>query len=46
MWGLVVAGSLTIGSAPCFVGLAVVMPVLGHSTWHLYRKVIEPGVAQ
>ena len=46
MWGLVVAGSLTIGSAPCFVGLAVVMPVLGHSTWHLYRKVIEPKVAQ
>ena len=25
-----------------FIGLAVVMPVLGHSTWHLYRKVVEP----
>ena len=25
-----------------FVGLAVVMPVLGHATWHLYRKVVQP----
>jgi uncharacterized membrane protein len=42
MWGLVVAGSLLIGSLPFFVGLAIVLPVLGHSTWHLYRKVVEP----
>jgi uncharacterized membrane protein len=33
---------LLIGSLPLFVGLAVVMPVLGHSTWHLYRKLVEP----
>lgn len=39
-WGLIVAGLLVIGSIPFFVGLAVVMPVLGHSTWHLYRKVV------
>src|SRR3979490_777115 len=42
MWGLVVAALLAIGSLPFFVGLAVVLPVLGHATWHLYRKVIEP----
>jgi uncharacterized membrane protein len=41
MWGIIVAGSLVIGSLPLFVGLAVVMPVLGHATWHLYRKVVE-----
>ncbi len=41
MWGLIVAGSLTLGSLPCLVGLAIVLPVLGHSTWHLYRKVVE-----
>jgi uncharacterized membrane protein len=41
-WGLFVAGALVIGSLPFLIGLAVVMPVLGHSTWHLYRKVIEP----
>jgi hypothetical protein len=39
---LIVAGLLLIGSLPLFFGLAVVVPVLGHSTWHLYRKVVEP----
>ncbi len=40
--GLIVAALLVIGSLPLFVGLAVVLPVLGHATWHLYRKVVEP----
>jgi uncharacterized membrane protein len=40
-WGLIVAGLLVIGSLPFFLGLAVVIPLLGHSTWHLYRKVVE-----
>jgi uncharacterized membrane protein len=40
-WGLIVAGSLVIGSIPAFLGLIVVMPVLGHATWHLYRKVVR-----
>src|SRR4051794_38348018 len=42
-WGLVVAALLVIGSLPLFVGLAVVLPVLGHATWHLYRRVVEPN---
>lgn len=41
IWGLIVAVALLIGSLPFFVGLAVVMPILGHATWHLYRKVVE-----
>ena len=41
-WGFIVAALLLIGSLPAFMGLAVVMPVLGHATWHLYRAVIEP----
>ncbi|MCA1453203.1 DUF2189 domain-containing protein [Bradyrhizobium sp. BRP22] len=41
-WGLIVAALLVIGSLPLFLGLAVVLPVLGHATWHLYRKVVEP----
>jgi uncharacterized membrane protein len=41
-WGLIVAAGLVLGSIPLFVGLAVVMPVLGHATWHLYRKVVQP----
>jgi uncharacterized membrane protein len=43
-WGLFVAVALVIGSLPFFVGLAIVMPVLAHSTWHLYRKVVEPDL--
>jgi uncharacterized membrane protein len=42
LWGLIVAGSLVLGSIPLLVGLIVVMPVLGHATWHLYRKVVAP----
>ncbi len=40
LWGLIVALALLIGSLPIFIGLAVVLPVLGHATWHLYRKVV------
>jgi uncharacterized membrane protein len=39
-WGLVVASGLVLGSIPLLLGLIVVMPVLGHATWHLYRKVL------
>ncbi|RXH22894.1 MULTISPECIES: DUF2189 domain-containing protein [Bradyrhizobium] len=42
VWGLVVAVLLAVGSVPVFIGLCVVMPVLGHASWHLYRKVVEP----
>jgi uncharacterized membrane protein len=41
-WGLTVAALLVVGSLPLFLGLAVVIPLLGHATWHLYRKVIAP----
>ena len=39
-WGLIVAGLLVVGCATLFVGLAIIMPVLGHATWHLYRRVV------
>jgi uncharacterized membrane protein len=41
-WGVIVAVLLAVGSLPFFVGLCVVLPVLGHASWHLYRKVVEP----
>ena len=41
-WGLIVAALLVVGSLPFFLGLAVVIPLLGHATWHLYREVIAP----
>ncbi len=40
-WGLTVAGLLVLGSIPLFVGLAVVLPVLGYATWHLYARAVE-----
>jgi uncharacterized membrane protein len=42
LWGFIVAAMLLIGSIPFFLGLTVVMPVLGHATWHLYRRAVEP----
>ena len=40
IWGALVAVLLLLGSIPAFIGLAVVMPVLGHATWHLYKRVV------
>lgn len=40
LWGLIIAGSLVLGTIPLMLGLAIVFPVLGHATWHLYRKVL------
>jgi uncharacterized membrane protein len=42
IWGLIIAGGLVIGSIPFFLGLVIVLPVLGHATWHLYRRVVAP----
>ena len=39
-WGAIGAGARAIGAAPALLGLIVVMPVLGHATWRLYRKVV------
>ena len=40
VWGLIVAAALVLGSIPFFLGLVVVLPVLGHATWHLYRRTV------
>ncbi|PWR20164.1 DUF2189 domain-containing protein [Zavarzinia aquatilis] len=39
-WGVIVAGGLLLGTLPLFTGLIVVLPVLGHASWHLYRRVV------
>jgi uncharacterized membrane protein len=44
IWALVIAISLFIAMLPLFLGLFVVLPVLGHATWHLYRRsVVQTG---
>jgi len=39
-WGLIITASLVVGSIPLLLGLIFVMPVLGHATWHLYRRAV------
>lgn len=39
-WGAIVAGLLVVGAIPMLLGLIVVMPILGHATWHLYRRAV------
>jgi uncharacterized membrane protein len=39
-WGFIVAATLVLGSLPLFLGLIFVVPILGHATWHLYRRVV------
>jgi len=39
-WAAIIGVGLIIGALPFLLGLAVVMPILGHATWHLYRKIV------
>jgi uncharacterized membrane protein len=43
VWAMIVGGSLLIASLPFFVGLIVAVPVLGHASWHLYRRTVQPA---
>ncbi len=40
-WGLIVAGLLALGFIPFMLGLVIVMPLLGHASWHLYRAAVR-----
>jgi uncharacterized membrane protein len=39
-WGAMIAAGLVLGAIPALLGLVVVLPVLGHATWHLYRRAV------
>jgi uncharacterized membrane protein len=39
-WAAIAAASLAAAMVPWFLGLLVVLPVLGHATWHLYRRAV------
>jgi uncharacterized membrane protein len=38
-WGAVIAGCLFVGMLPVFLGLFIALPVLGHASWHMYRRI-------
>ncbi len=41
-WGALIGAALAVASAPAFLGLVLALPVLGHASWHLYRRLV-PG---
>lgn len=45
LWGVIVVALLVLGTMPAFLGLIIVLPVLGHATWHLYRRIVLPPEA-
>ena len=42
VWGAVIAGVLVLAMVPYFLGLFLALPVLGHASWHVYRRIIAP----
>jgi uncharacterized membrane protein len=44
-WAAVIVVLLAVSSLPYFLGLLVTLPVLGHATWHLYRRIVVPVAA-
>jgi uncharacterized membrane protein len=42
LWGVIVVVLLAAGAALLLMGLPAILPILGHATWHLYRKLVEP----
>lgn len=41
-WGICIGVLLLIGFATAFIGLVLVLPLLGHTSWHLYRRIVLP----
>ncbi len=41
-WAMIVTITLVASLLPAFVGLVITLPVLGHTTWHLYKKCVVP----
>ncbi|WP_349371159.1 DUF2189 domain-containing protein [Salinarimonas sp.] len=45
-WAAFIVAALVLAIVPFFLGLLIVLPALGHATWRLYRRVVEPAPAQ
>jgi uncharacterized membrane protein len=44
-WAAIIVVLLAVSAMPFFLGLVVTLPVLGHATWHLYRRIVAPVAA-
>ena len=43
IWAIIIAVHLALSLVSLFAGLVIVLPILGHTTWHIYRKVVGPA---
>ena len=41
-WGIFVTLAVIFASMPVFLGFLIVLPILGHTTWHIYKKTVLP----
>jgi uncharacterized membrane protein len=41
VWIALIVGAVLVGFATAFIGLAVLMPLIGHATWHGYREAVD-----
>ena len=41
-WAALIVALLIVSCLPAFLGLLITLPVLGHTTWHLYRRIVAP----
>jgi uncharacterized membrane protein len=44
LWGSIIAATVMIGFATMFLGFIVLMPLVGHATWHGYRQTIDASL--
>jgi uncharacterized membrane protein len=42
-WAAIIVVELLLASLPFFLGFLIVLPILGHATWHLYRRIVAPA---
>lgn len=43
LWGACIGVLLLIGFATAFLGLIIILPLLGHTSWHIYRRIVVPA---
>jgi uncharacterized membrane protein len=44
-WAAIISVTMVLSLVPAFLGLIFVLPILGHTTWHLYQRAVEPAEA-
>lgn len=43
LWCALIAAAMALSLVTAFLGLFLAMPLVGHATWHLYRRAVEPA---